>query len=184
MTRTPSCGLKRRRSREERKMTPLICACRSLSVKYMWPVFQTLQFESSPSTHTSKKSRSSSERIRSLLERDFFEVWVEGELSNCKVWNTGHMYFTLKDRQAQIKGVIFRSSLLRLRFKPQDGVRVIARGRVTVYDPKGEYQLLCEHMEPEGVGARQLAFEQLRERLSKEGLFAQERNRPLPVLLR
>ena len=123
-------------------------------------------------------------RIRSLLERDFFEVWVEGELSNCKVWNTGHMYFTLKDRQAQIKGVIFRSSLLRLRFKPQDGVRVIARGRVTVYDPKGEYQLLCEHMEPEGVGARQLAFEQLRERLSKEGLFAQERKRPLPVLPR
>jgi exodeoxyribonuclease VII large subunit len=123
-------------------------------------------------------------RIRSLLEREFFEVWVEGELSNCKMWNTGHMYFTLKDRQAQIKGVIFRSSLLRLRFKPQDGVRVIARGRVTVYDPKGEYQLLCEHMEPEGVGARQLAFEQLRERLAKEGLFAQERKRSLPVLPR
>ena len=138
-------------------------------------------------------------RIRSLLEREFFEVWVEGELSNCKVWNTGHMYFTLKDRQSQIKGVIFRSSLLRLRFKPQDGVRVIARGRVTVYDPKGEYQLLCEHMEPEGVGARQLAFEQLRERrsgsagrmsrasiqlIAKEGLFAQERKRALPVLPR
>jgi exodeoxyribonuclease VII large subunit len=123
-------------------------------------------------------------RIRSLLERDFFEVWVEGELSNCKVWTTGHMYFTLKDRQAQIKGVIFRSSLLRLRFKPQDGVRVIARGKVTVYDPKGEYQLLCEHLEPEGIGARQLAFDQLKERLAKEGLFAPERKRALPVLPR
>ena len=71
-------------------------------------------------------------RIRMLLEEEFFEVWVEGELSNCKVWNTGHMYFTLKDANAQIKGVMFRSSLLRLRFKPQDGLRVVARGRVSV----------------------------------------------------
>ena len=95
------------------------------------------------------------------------------------------MYFTLKDRQAQIKGVIFRCSLLtRLRFKPHDGMRVVARGRVTVYDPRGEYQLLCEHMEPEGVGARQLAFEQLKARLAAEGLFAPERKRPLPALPR
>jgi exodeoxyribonuclease VII large subunit len=125
-----------------------------------------------------------STKIRTLLEEQFFEVWVEGELSNCKVWNTGHMYFTLKDAHAQIKGVMFRSALLRLRFKPQDGLRVVARGRVTVYDPKGEYQIICEHFEPEGLGARQLAFEQLKQRLSKEGLFDERRKRPLPALPR
>jgi exodeoxyribonuclease VII large subunit len=125
-----------------------------------------------------------SARIRTLLEEQLFEVWVEGELSNCKVWNTGHMYFTLKDATAQIKGVMFRSALSRLRFKPHDGLRVVARGRVSVYDPKGEYQLLCEHLEPEGLGARQLAFEQLKKRLTAEGLFDQARKRPLPHLPR
>jgi len=123
-------------------------------------------------------------RIRMLLEEEFVEVWVEGELSNCKVWNTGHMYFTLKDANAQIKGVMFRSSLLRLRFKPQDGLRVVARGRVAVYEPKGEYQLVCEHFEPEGLGARQLAFDQLKQRLAKEGLFDERRKRALPALPR
>ena len=123
-------------------------------------------------------------RLRTLLEAQFFEVWVEGELSNCKVWNTGHVYFTLKGAGAQVKGVMFRSSLARLRFKPQDGLRVVARGRLTVYDPKGEYQLVCDHFEPEGLGARQLAFDQLKERLAAEGLFAQERKRALPALPR
>jgi exodeoxyribonuclease VII large subunit len=123
-------------------------------------------------------------RIRMLLEEQFFEVWVEGELSNCKVWNNGHLYFTLKDANAQIKGVMFRSSLLRLRFKPQDGLRVVARGRVTVYDRKGEYQLVCEHFEPEGLGARQLALDQLKQRLSNEGLFDERRKRSLPALPR
>jgi exodeoxyribonuclease VII large subunit len=123
-------------------------------------------------------------RIRMLLEREFFEVWIEGELSNCKVWNTGHMYFTLKDGGAQIKGVMFRSSLARLRFKPQDGLHVVARAKISVYDPKGEYQIICEHLEPEGLGALQLAFDQLKERLSKEGLFDQRRKRTLPSLPR
>jgi exodeoxyribonuclease VII large subunit len=122
--------------------------------------------------------------IRLLLEERFVEIWVEGELSNCKVWNTGHLYFTLKDANAQIKGVMFRSSLRYLRFKPEDGLRVVARGRVSVYDPKGEYQFLCEHLEPEGLGARQLAFEQLKERLTKEGLFDARRKRALPALPR
>jgi exodeoxyribonuclease VII large subunit len=122
--------------------------------------------------------------LRSLLEERFFEIWVEGELSNCKVWNTGHLYFTLKDRTAQIKGVMFRSSLRLLRFKPQDGLRVVARGRISVYDPKGEYQIVCEHIEPEGLGALQLAFDQLKQRLSAEGLFDQARKRPLPALPR
>jgi exodeoxyribonuclease VII large subunit len=123
-------------------------------------------------------------RIRTLLEREFFEVWIEGELSNCKVWNTGHMYFTLKDGGAQIKGVMFRTALARLRFKPQDGLHVVARAKVTVYDPKGEYQIVCEHLEPEGLGALQLAFDQLKERLQKEGLFDQQRKRTLPALPR
>jgi exodeoxyribonuclease VII large subunit len=123
-------------------------------------------------------------RIRMFLEREFFEVWIEGELSNCKVWNAGHMYFTLKDGGAQIKGVMFRSSLARLRFKPQDGLHVVARAKITVYDPKGEYQIICEHLEPEGLGALQLAFDQLKERLSKEGLFDQRRKRALPALPR
>jgi exodeoxyribonuclease VII large subunit len=122
--------------------------------------------------------------IRALLEQEFVEIWVEGELSNCRVWNTGHMYFTLKDAGSQIKGVIFRSSLRRLRFTPEDGVRVVARGRVSVYDPKGEYQIICEHLEPEGLGALQLAFDQLKQRLAKEGLFDDRRKRPLPSLPR
>jgi exodeoxyribonuclease VII large subunit len=123
-------------------------------------------------------------RIRTLLEEQFVEISVEGELSNCRVWNTGHLYFTLKDETAQIKGVMFRSALRYLRFKPQDGLRVVARGRVSVYDPKGEYQIVCEHLEPEGLGALQLAFEQLKERLSKEGLFDPRRKRTLPALPR
>jgi len=122
--------------------------------------------------------------IRAVLEEAFVEIWVEGELSNCRVWNTGHMYFTLKDEAAQIKGVIFRSSLRRLRFRPEDGIHVVARARVSVYDPKGEYQIVCEHLEPEGLGALQLAFDQLKQRLAREGLFDERRKRPLPALPR
>lgn len=123
-------------------------------------------------------------RIRTLLEERFIDVWVEGELSNCRVWNTGHMYFTLKDEAAQIKAVMFRSALRHLRFTPQDGLQVVARGRLSVYDPKGEYQMICEHFEPAGLGALQLAFEQLKRRLAAEGLFDQQRKRPLPALPR
>src|SRR5438034_3385848 len=123
-------------------------------------------------------------RVRDLLEAEFFEVWVEGELSNCRVWNTGHLYFTLKDGSSSIRSVIFRSALRYLKFKPADGLRVVARGRVSVYEPKGEYQLVCEHLEPHGLGALQLAFDQLKKRLQEEGLFDASRKRPLPVLPR
>ena len=123
-------------------------------------------------------------RVRTVLEERFDDVWVEGELSNCRVWQTGHMYFTLKDGGAQIRGVMFRSAVRALRFKPQDGVRVVARGHVTVYDAKGEYQILCERLEPEGLGALQLAFDQLKQRLAAEGLFDERRKRPLPALPR
>src|SRR3954466_14112133 len=123
-------------------------------------------------------------RVRDLLEQEFFEVWVEGELSNCRVWNTGHLYFTLKDGSSQVRAVIFRSALRYLKFTPADGLRVVARGRVSVYEPKGEYQLVCEHLEPHGLGALQLAFDQLKKRLQAEGLFDAGRKRPLPALPR
>src|SRR5512132_3856423 len=119
-------------------------------------------------------------RVRDLLEAEFFEIWVEGELSNCRVWNTGHLYFTLKDAATQIRAVIFRSALRYLKFKPADGLSVVARGRVSVYEPKGEYQLICEHLEPQGYGSLQLAFEQLKKKLMAEGLFEAARRRPLP----
>jgi exodeoxyribonuclease VII large subunit len=122
--------------------------------------------------------------VRDLLEERFSEIWVEGELSNCKTWNTGHLFFTLKDDRSQIKGVIFRSALRYLKFKPADGLRVVARGRVSVYEPKGEYQIICEHLEPQGLGALQLAFDQLKKRLQQEGLFDAARKRPLPALPR
>ena len=123
-------------------------------------------------------------RVRDLLEQEFYEVWVEGELSNCKIWNTGHLYFTLKDDATQIRSVIFRSALRYLKFKPADGMRVIARGKVSVYERKGDYQLLCEHLEPHGLGALQLAFDQLKKRLQAEGLFDLARKRALPSLPR
>ena len=122
--------------------------------------------------------------VRVLLESHYSEVWVEGEISNARVWKTGHLYFTLKDASAQLRAVMFRSALRNHRFTPEDGQQVIARGRLSVYEPKGEYQIVCEHLEPQGVGALQLAFEQLRRRLEREGLFAAERKRPLPPLPR
>ena len=123
-------------------------------------------------------------RIRKQLEAALPTVWVEGELSNCRRWKTGHLYFTLKDAAAQIQGVMFRSAYLRLRFDPSDGQRVVARGRIGVYEPKGEYQLVAEHLEPFGVGARQAAYDRLRQRLEREGLFDEARKRRLPTLPR
>ena len=109
--------------------------------------------------------------IRTMLETTYREVWVEGEVSNARVWKTGHLYFTLKDAGAQLNAVMFRSTVRYLRFKPENGQHLVARGRLSVYDPKGEYQIVCEHLEPQGLGALQLAFEQLRERLAHEGLL-------------
>ncbi len=122
--------------------------------------------------------------IRTELESKYAQIWVDGEISNARVWKTGHLYFTLKDARAQLNGVMYRSTLRYLRFKPENGQRVVARGRISVYPPKGEYQIVCDHMEPQGLGALQLAFEQLRERLAKEGLFDDDRKRPLPALPR
>jgi exodeoxyribonuclease VII large subunit len=122
--------------------------------------------------------------IRGLFDSAFGDVWVDGEISNCRLWNTGHLYFTLKDGSAQLKAVMFRSAVRYLAFKPEDGLHVTVRGRLGVYEPKGEYQIVCEHMEPEGLGALQLAFEQLKRKLQGEGLFEASRKRPLPALPR
>ena len=118
------------------------------------------------------------------LEKEFFQVWLEGEISNARPAASGHLYFTLKDDTAQIKAVMFRGNLRLLRFKPADGQHVIARGQLEVYEARGEMQIVCQHLEPRGLGALQLAFEQLKRRLEAEGLFAAARKRPLPLLPR
>jgi exodeoxyribonuclease VII large subunit len=123
-------------------------------------------------------------RIKSLLEGSFPDVWVEGELSNLSIPQSGHAYFTLKDQQSQVRAVLFRSSHRFLKFTLEHGMQVVCRGRVSVYEPRGEYQLILDYIEPKGVGALQMAFEQLKARLEKEGLFDLARKKPLPVLPR
>jgi exodeoxyribonuclease VII large subunit len=118
--------------------------------------------------------------IGGLLGAEFTDIWVAGEISGMKLAASGHYYFTLKDADSQLKSVAFRSSHRYWKFKPQDGLAVLARGRIDVYDVRGEYQLLVDLMEPQGLGALQLAFEQLKKKLAAEGLFATERKRPLP----
>lgn len=122
--------------------------------------------------------------VRSALESSFTEVWLEGEVSNLRAPASGHLYCTLKDESSQIRAVLFRTTATRLRFALEDGLHVVARGRVTVYEPRGEYQIIVDYVEPKGRGALQLAFEQLRTRLAEEGLFDDARKRPLPELPR
>src|SRR5690606_2358767 len=124
--------------------------------------------------------------VKGLLESDpgRRDVWVQGEISNFKHHTSGHMYFTLKDDRAQIRCVMFRSANMRLRFVPENGMEVIARGQVSVYERDGQYQLYVQVMEPRGVGALHVAFEQLKARLEAEGLFDPARKRPLPRLPR
>jgi exodeoxyribonuclease VII large subunit len=124
------------------------------------------------------------ERLRSTIEPDFADVWVEGEVSNLTIAGSGHWYFSLKDEHAQIRAVVWKTSTRLVRFRPKDGAKVLARGAVRLYAPKGEYQLSIEVLEPLGKGSLQQAFEDLKERLSKEGLFEQSRKRRLPMLPR
>ena len=119
-------------------------------------------------------------RVRDVLEQQVAPFWVEGEISNLRVPGSGHAYFTLKDDAAQIRVVLFRNRLRRIRFEPADGLHVLAFGALEVYAPRGEYQMVVELMEPKGLGALQLAFEQLKARLQAEGLFDPGRKRPLP----
>ncbi|HCX89000.1 MAG: exodeoxyribonuclease VII large subunit [Deltaproteobacteria bacterium CG12_big_fil_rev_8_21_14_0_65_43_10] len=123
-------------------------------------------------------------QIRLQLESSFDSVWVEGEISNLRSPSSGHLYFTLKDENSQIKTVVFRSHMRFLKFEIKDGIQVISRGRVSVYEPRGDYQLIVDYIEPKGVGALQLAYEQLKERLKSEGLFDNSHKKPLPLLPR
>jgi exodeoxyribonuclease VII large subunit len=120
--------------------------------------------------------------IRGVLEENFDQVWVEGEISNYACPQSGHCYFTLKDAGAQIRCVMFRSAARSIKFTPRDGMRVIARARLTVFEPRGEYQLVAEYLEPQGIGGLQLAFIQLKERLAKEGLFSELHKKEIPKL--
>src|ERR1700741_1479458 len=124
------------------------------------------------------------DRIRDLLESAFFDIWVEGEVSNCRAAQSGHLYFTLKDARAQIRCICFRDQARGLKFRPEDGLHVTVRGSISVYDVRGEYQIYVTNIEPVGLGALQLAFEQLKKKLQAEGLFDQARKKPLPVLPR
>lgn len=122
------------------------------------------------------------QQIKTLLEENFPFVWVEGEISNLTLHSTGHFFFTLKDEKAQIRAVMFRYQAQYLPFKPENGIKVVVRGRVGVYEPRGEYQVITDFMEPLGKGGLQLAFEQLKKKLEAEGLFDPSRKKPLPLL--
>ncbi|HEY0546727.1 MAG TPA: exodeoxyribonuclease VII large subunit [Pyrinomonadaceae bacterium] len=123
-------------------------------------------------------------QVRSALESRFASVWVEGEISNFKAHASGHWYFTIRDETAQLRATCFRGTNRAIRFRPADGLQVRARGRLSVYEPRGEYELMVEALDPVGAGALRVAFEQMKERLAREGLFDEEAKRPLPLFPR
>ena len=120
--------------------------------------------------------------VRTSLERTFSNIWVQGEISNLHMPTSGHLYFTLKDDKSQIRAVLFRRSAMLLRFALENGLQVVLRGKVTVYEPRGDCQVLVDSIEPQGLGALQLAYEQLKEKLEKEGLFDSSKKQDLPFL--
>lgn len=122
------------------------------------------------------------QEIKGLLDHHFSDIWVEGEISNLRIPPSGHIYFTLKDEFSQIRAVLFRMGARFLRFLPEDGLHVICHGRVSLYEKRGEYQIILDALEPKGIGALQMAFLQLKERLEKEGLFDPARKKPLPMV--
>jgi len=122
--------------------------------------------------------------VRTHIEREYGDTWVEGEISNFRAHDSGHLYFTLKDQNSQIRAVMFRSQARLLRFRPENGMQVVLRGRVTVYEDRGELQISAEYLEPKGAGALQVAFEQLKAKLEAEGLFDASRKKPIPTLPR
>ena len=120
--------------------------------------------------------------LKDILEKTYPFIWIFGEISNFNVPVSGHFYFTVKDEHAQINAVMFRNQNRNLKFKPEDGISITGLGRITVYEPRGTYQIIFEYLEPKGTGAIQLAFEQLKKRLADEGLFDEKHKKPLPFL--
>ncbi len=143
-----------------------------------------LLFQAPPTARRIWTVRDLLARVRTELEREYTDIWLEGEVSNLRQAESGHLYFTLKDDGAQVRVVMFRSQARLLRFRPEDGMQVLARGRVTVYEARGELQLSAEYLEPRGAGALQIAFEQLKQKLAAEGLFDQARKKTVPALPR
>ncbi len=143
-----------------------------------------LLFQAPPTARRIWTVRDLLARVRTELEREYTDIWVEGEISNLRAAESGHLYFTLKDDGAQVRIVMFRMQARLLRFRPEDGMQVLARGRITVYEARGELQLSAEYLEPRGAGALQIAFEQLKRKLAAEGLFEQTRKKPIPALPR
>ena len=143
-----------------------------------------LSFEGPRDTRRIWPVRELVSQVRELIEQEWGDVWVEGEISNYRPAPSGHVYFTLKDAEAQLGVVLFRRQAMLLRFRPEDGLHVLVRGRVSVYEQRGQMQLVAETMEPVGAGSLQLAFEQLKARLKAEGLFDAERKRSLPAFPR
>ena len=143
----------------------------------------TASEEDTPTRDIYSISRLNAE-VRSVLEQSFPLVWVEGEISNLARPASGHIYFSLKDPQAQVRCAMFRMKRQRLRFQPENGQQVLVRARISLYEGRGEYQLIVEHMEPAGEGALQQAFERLKQQLAAEGLFDTARKRPLPMFPR
>lgn len=121
-------------------------------------------------------------RIKALLEESFSFIWVEGEVSNLRIPSSGHFYFTIKDSKAQISAVMFKNQAKSLKFDLKDGAAITGLGRISVYEPRGNYQIIFEYIEPKGAGSLQLAFEQLKEKLAGEGLFDQSRKKQIPFL--
>jgi exodeoxyribonuclease VII large subunit len=140
-----------------------------------------LQFNLQPTRRVLSVSELTA-RIRDLLAKNFTDIWVVGEISNCREAQSGHIYFTLKDDRAQVRCVFFKQQQRGIKFRPEDGLQMTVRGSISVYETRGEYQIYVENLEPVGLGALQLAFEQLKKRLEAEGLFAAERKKPLPLL--
>lgn len=145
-------------------------------------IFDQLGFQFRPPERRIWTVRALVSAVRSHIEREYSDCWVEGEISNLRIPDSGHLYFTLKEESAQIRVVMFRSSAKLLRFRPENGLQVTVRGRITVYEDRGELQISAEFMEPKGAGALQLAFEQLKARLQAEGLFEASRKKPIPPL--
>src|SRR3984893_13213525 len=122
--------------------------------------------------------------VRTHIEREYGDIWVEGEISNFRAHDSGHLYFTLKDQNSQLSAVMFRSQAKLLRFRPQNGMQIVVRGRITIYEDRGQLQISAEYLEPKGAGALQVAFEQLKAKLEAEGLFDSARKKPIPTLPR
>src|SRR5579872_6921919 len=144
---------------------------------------QTLLFDLVPQRRVWKVSEIT-QQIGNLLEGAFQDVWIEGEVSNFKPAPSGHLYFTLKDSRSQIRCVCFRDQARLLKFRPDNGLHITLRGALGVYEPRGDYQIYVSHIEPVGLGALQLAFEQLKKQLQEEGLFEPSRKKALPILPR